>query len=507
MNVRNEIRRLATSYLPASQVSFWIGVAGVLVGLAAGILVAAQPVYLFAGAIAFAIIINFFADFERTAIALLILRSSLDIFSAQQIPALFALGLAALTLLYVAAAFLERRTIQTDWFWWFLLAWVMLQGLWPVLCILGGLGLDASPYIVDNVREWTRLFSWAMVYLLVMQMKDRVAPQKIIALLFFSLIPPIIVGMLQKYANFLLPSILALKKPAIVSQFVPAEVVSGTRINSTFAHPNNFVLYLLLFICLAFWQLLRGSKPRWMWLILLFLMANLYVGTGAIFGLVMLMTALGIAIAPRLKFYNALGGIMLLLLVIVLFASTDYGRSRLDGIANTPLLNPDIDVSRAIVMSFSDYNSFNWRIAQWYYLLRAWLYEPWFGYGLGTGVYLSPYNLVPHNDYIRALVEGGIIGLVTFVALLVAQAIRLLQLLRQAPKGSDRWNFCWSLLALLIATSLGMATDNVWSGTAFYFYWWTVMGIAGWNWQERKDRSAGDRAMLLTMETAIEVKN
>ena len=485
MNVRNEMRRLAASCLPTSPLSFWVGVAGVVVGIAAGILVGAQPIYLFAGVVAFAVIISFFADFERTAIALLIIRSSLDIFSAQQLPALFALGLAALTLLYVAALFLERRTIHTDWFWWFLLAWVMLQGLWPVLCALGGLGLEASPYLVDNIREWTRLFSWSMVYLLVMQMKDRVAPQKIIALLFFSLIPPIIVGMLQKYANSLLPALLALKKPEITNHFVPAEVMSGTRIHSTFAHPNNFVLYLLLFICLACWQLLQGNKPRWVWLILLFLMANLYVGTGAIFGLAMLATALGIAIAPKLNIYKLIGGLVLLLLVVALFASTDYGRSRLDGIANTPLLNPDIDVSRAIAMSFSDYNSFNWRIAQWYYLLQAWLHEPWFGYGLGTGIYLSPYNLVPHNDYVRALVEGGIVGLVTFGAILAAQAVRLMQLLRQVPKGSDRWNFCWSLLALLIATSLGMATDNVWSGTAFYFYWWTVMSIAGWNWQER----------------------
>jgi O-antigen ligase len=493
MNVRNEMRRLATNYLPASPLSFWVGVAGVIVGLVAGILVGAQPIYLFAGVVALAIIISFFADFERTAIALLILRSSLDIFSAQQIPALFAVGLAGLTLLYVAALFLERRTIHTDWFWWFLLAWVMLQGLWPILCALGGLGLDASPYLADNVREWTRLFSWAMVYLLVMQMKDRVAPQKIIALLFFSLIPPIIVGMLQKYANSLLPSLLALKKAEVTSHFVPPDVVSGTRINSTFAHPNNFVLYLLLFICLACWQLLRGTKPRWLWVVLLFLMANLYLGTGAIFGLVMLVTALGIAIAPRLKLHNTLAGVLLLLLVVAVFASTDYGRSRLDGIAKTPLLNPDIDVSRAIIMSVSDYNSFNWRIAQWYYLLQAWLHEPWFGYGLGTGVYLSPYDLVPHNDYVRALVEGGIVGLVTFVAILVAQAIRLLQLLRQAPKNSARWTLCWSLLALLIATSLGMATDNVWSGTAFYFYWWTVMSIAGWDWRERSDR--GDRLM------------
>jgi O-antigen ligase len=483
MNVRNEMRRLAASYRSTASISFWIGVVGVVVGLAVGVLVAAQPLYLFAGAIALAIIIRFFTDYERTAIALLIIRSSLDIFSAQQIPALFALGLAALTLIYVAAAFLERRTIQTDWFWWFLLAWVMLQGLWPLLCIMGGLGLDASPYLADNIREWTRLFSWVMVYLLVMQMKDRVAPQKIIALLFFSLIPPIIVGMLQKYANSLLPSLLALKQPEVTSHFVPAELVSGARINSTFAHPNNFVLYLLLFICLASWQLIRGNKPRWVWLMLLFLMANLYVGTGAVFGLVMLVTALGITIAPRLKFHNAIGGLLLLLLVVTLFASTDYGRSRLDGIADTPLMNPDIDISRAIAMSFSDFNSFNWRIAQWYHLLQAWLREPWFGYGLGTSVYLSPYELVPHNDYIRALVEGGIVGLVTFVAFLAAQAIRLIQLLQQAPQGSDRWNLCWSLLALLIATSLGMGTDNVWSGTAFYFYWWTVMSIAGWNWQ------------------------
>jgi len=77
----------------------------------------------------------YFADFERAVLGLLILRSSIDSFIAQQLPAAFALGLDALTLLYVTAMLLTRQNvlIRSGGFagWW------VLQGLWVILCLWG----------------------------------------------------------------------------------------------------------------------------------------------------------------------------------------------------------------------------------------------------------------------------------------------------------------------------------------------------------------------------------
>jgi O-antigen ligase len=463
--------------------------AGMVVGAAAGVLAGAKPLYLVVALVAAIVLVYFFADFERAVVGLLVLRSSLDILSAQQIPSLFAIAIDILTLLYVSVLLLTGRTVRTDWFWWFFAAWVMLQGIWPVLCVLGGLGLDTST-LPDNIREWTRLLSWLMVYLLVMQLQDRIPPEKMISLLFISLIPPALLALLQQY----LPSLLS------------GPLAAGERIKGTFAHPNNFVLYLLLFIALSWWQLL-WTKQRWRWLLLLGLLTNLYVGTRAIFSLAMLGTFLLVSILPKLKLSNMIGGAILLAIALALFASTDLGRDRLDMLANTPLFNPNMDVSRAILSSQSDYNSFNWRLAHWNYLLQGWQKAPIFGYGLATSIYLSPRALVvaPHNDYIRALVEGGIVGLATFLALLGAQVVRLVQLLWHAPPNNPQRDLCLFLLAVLIATAVGMCTDNVWYGTAFYFYWWTVLAVAGWNWQQPMqpvNSSTSARPMLRPLKRA-----
>jgi hypothetical protein len=64
-------------------------------------------------------LIYFFTDFERAALGLLILRSSFDNFSEQQIPTVLSLGMDVLTLLYVTMLLLTGRTVHTDRFWWF----------------------------------------------------------------------------------------------------------------------------------------------------------------------------------------------------------------------------------------------------------------------------------------------------------------------------------------------------------------------------------------------------
>ena len=107
--------------------------------------------------------------------ALLIFRSSLDAFSEQGLPAVFAVGLDALVIAYVLTLYLTHQKIQIDRFWWLFAFWVVTQGLWPVLTAVGGLPLDSS-FFSESLRDWVRLFSWLMVYLGVNQLQDRFSP-------------------------------------------------------------------------------------------------------------------------------------------------------------------------------------------------------------------------------------------------------------------------------------------------------------------------------------------
>ncbi|WP_414584971.1 O-antigen ligase family protein [Scytonema sp. PCC 10023] len=438
----------------SSRLGLLIGLAGVGVGVATGFFVGINPLYLVLPLGAIPFLFYFFSNFEQAVIGLLILRSALDPFSDQQLPALFAIGLDALTLLYVIVMLLTRRTVHTDGFWWFLTSWVAFQGLWLILMALGGLGLDAS-YLSSSIREWVRLFSWLMVYLLVMQLKDRFSPDKMISWLFLALVIPLTVGLTQ---------------------------IGTHRINGTLGHSNTFATFLLLFLGLTWWKL-GHSRPRLPWVLLLGVVAFFYVGTKALFSLIMLAVFVLVLIAPRLNLVNLIGGILLIALVIGLFMSTEFGQERLASIANTPLLNPNIDISRAILLSYGDQNSFNWRLSHWNLLIKAWQQFPIFGYGLASAQPIGN-GFLAHSDYVRALVEGGIVGLVAFLAFIVAQFVRLVLLIRSAPRGSRQRSLCLTLLAILLSISVGMITENIWSHTTLFFYWWSLFGIAGWKWNE-----------------------
>jgi O-antigen ligase len=456
-----------------------IAIAGVLIGLAAGLMAGTKTRYLCLALGALAVVICFLISFEYTVLGLLILRSALDPLSAQQIPAAFAVGLDALTLLYVTVRLLSGQAVHVDRFWWFLAGWIALQGMWVILLPLGGLGLDAE-FIALSIREWVRLFSWLMVYLLVMQLKDRLPPQKVISLLFLALVIPLTVAVMQMFVPSLLPPMLSAGGDNFGSLSAGA-----SRIKGTLGLSNTFATMLLLFIGLTWWKV-GESKKAWRWMVLLSILAYFFVSTKALFSLLMLSVFILVLIVPRLNPLKFLGGVLLLALVIGLFASTGFGQERLASIANTPLLNPDIDVSRAILMSQSDYNSFNWRLSQWNLLLNAWRHHPLLGYGLGLSIQTAGNGLLPHNDYIRALVEGGIVGLFTFLSFLLAQAVRLLQLIRWSEPGSSQQRLCFVLLAIFLSIPVGMLTENIWSHTTFFFYWWTLFAVAGWDWNIEK---------------------
>lgn len=452
---------------------------GISLGLGIGFLAGMMPLIpgLLLGAIA--TLIFFFTHFELAVLALLILRSSLDVFSAWQVPAAFAIGLDALTLLYVAFQLIMHRPIQTDKFWWFLISWVVLQGLWVILLPLGGLGMDGA-HLPTAIREWVRLFTWSMGYLLVMQLRDRLPPQKIVSTLFFALIIPVSVGLLQAFVPSVLP-------PLLIPSSIPGAgaLISGetSRISGTVGLANTFATFLLLFISLTWWKV-EQSKQRGFWVLLLAVLAFLLVGTKTLFSLMVLVVFILVLLAPRLNPLSFIGGILLLVLVVGLFGSTEYGQQRLGSIASTPLLNPDIDISRAILMSKWDGNSFNWRLAYWTSLLTAWQSYPVLGYGLGLSIVVGGGIFLPHNDYVRAIVDGGVVGFITFLILLIAQSLRLFVLWRAAVPGSAQQGLCFTLFALSLAIPVGMITENVWSHTTFFLYWWVLLAVAGWDWNQ-----------------------
>lgn len=444
-------------------VAILIGFGIVGIGAGVGFFTGAEPIYfglLVIAAVTFGL---FFASFEYSAIALLVLRSSLSNFTELQLASIYAIAFDILTLSYIIFRLVARRKVQVDSFWWLFAAWVALQSLWLLLMPLGGLGFDAS-YLSEGIREWIRRFTFLMVYLLVMQLKDRLHPHKVISLLFLSLIVPIITGLMQ------LPS--------------------GERVYATLGHPNALATYLALMMGLIWWRQ-SFSHNRLPWLSLLGLLTILYVSTrsvGAIFNIGALILILN---ATKLNFFKIITAIIVFLGIIALFASTEAGQARFAELLQTPLLNPDLDISRTIIVAAGDGNSFNWRVAHWYYLLQSWTQYPILGYGMGTGQFLSPLQtehggFTPHNDYIRFLVEQGVVGLVLFLVFIAIQFVYLVKRLQRSVAGSSKHLLNLVLLSFLLANLVNMLSNNVMDIGDFWFYWWAVFAVAGWESEKFK---------------------
>ncbi|HEY9622349.1 MAG TPA: O-antigen ligase family protein [Crinalium sp.] len=461
-----------------SRFTLWICIAVILLGIGIGVVTNVQPRYLALLVVAVTVLILFFKHFEHTVLGLLILRSSLDAFSKQGLPAAFALGIDVLTVLYIVFLLVSKRKIYTDGFWWFLFGWMSLQSLWVILLPLGGLGFGTA-HLMAGVREWLRVFTGVLIYLLVMQLKGRVAPTKVVSALFLSLIAPLLAASLQATVP---PS----KLPSFLVFSSGYAIEAGSRMNGTLGHPNVFATFTVLFIGLTLWKLSQ-SKQKIPWLLLVGLLAFFLVSTKSLTGLVMLVVFIPAFLAPKLNIVNLLSGVLLFGLVLVLFVSSPLGHERLQSLYGTPLLNPDINVSRAIFLQWTDGNSFNWRIAQWTFLLDAWKRSPLLGYGLDTCRFLTVQESYSHNDYIRFIAEEGIIGFALFLIFLVAQFVRLIQLSRSTLTGSSKQNLCFSLLAVMTSMVVGMLAGNIWDHTTLFYYWWTLMAVLGWDWEQPHD--------------------
>ena len=456
-----------------------IGIIGAGVGLILGILAGLQPLLLCLAIATIIIVIVFFAYFEQTVLGLLIIRSSLDLFSDQGIPAAFAICLDLLIFLYIIASILTGKKIQTNRFWWFLLIWVLIQSLWVILLPFDVLGLSGSHFLSLGFREWLRLFSCVMVYFIVMQLEGKLPAQKIINLLFLSLILPMTAAFLQ----LILPPSLLPDFLALVSS--NSDIENASRINGTFSHPSPFTTFLVLFIGLTCWKL-EHSKIRWPWLVLIGLLIFLITSTKALIGLPMTAVVILVFNLPRFTPLRFGGACLLCLTIVAFFASSEFGQDRLASLYETPLLNPDISIYDAILTRRYNNNSFNWRIEQWTYLLKIWPDYPILGYGLSTIRNLTHLGNEAHNDYIRALVEGGIVGFTAFITFLGVNLSRLILMYRSLPKGSAQGNFCLLLTGMLVAIMVGMLSDNIFSHTTLFFYWLSLSSVAGWKWDDSR---------------------
>jgi O-antigen ligase len=194
------------------------------------------------------------------------------------------------------------------------------------------------------------------------------------------------------------------------------------RSNGTFAHPNGAGMFFAIAATASLWRYVDSGRRRLDALFLAIYGAATITtfSLSAVAGLLAMLMAYGAARpgSVRLKF----GAYAVAGLVVIGLVATPLGAERLSSESNTQLTH-----SRGTAKT-----SLAWRFYKWETLLPEWERAPILGQGLGTTTTqedTTSENItagkVPHNEYLRYLVETGAVGLMLLLGGVVVLLRRL----------------------------------------------------------------------------------
>ena len=217
--------------------------------------------------------------------------------------------------------------------------------------------------------------------------------------------------------------------PAVVALFQLAngtgmDVAGHIRSNGTFAHPNSAAMFFAVAGIVSLWRYLDCGR-RLPDAVLTALFVAALIATYSIDGLVTLVAMLLMlgALRPGRLGIDRVPFVIAGLLVLVFFA-TPLGSARIASESATNLASAERGEANSTLA---------WRLNKWKTLLPGWEHSPVYGQGLGTTVTEEPIfgneyaGDPPHNEYLRYLVETGVIGLAVLIgplALLIRGLVR-----------------------------------------------------------------------------------
>ncbi len=229
--------------------------------------------------------------------------------------------------------------------------------------------------------------------------------------------------------------------PAVIALYQLAagtgmDVAGHIRPNGTFAHPNSAAMFFAVAAIASLWRYVDVGHHR-LDAALTGLFCVALIATYSIDGLVTLVAMLimlgvfhsGAVRSRRVPFAIAAA------LVLVFFA-TPLGSARIASESNTSLASAERGEANSTLA---------WRLNKWKTLLPDWEASPVYGQGLGSTVTEAPIagneyaGDPPHNEYLRYLVETGVIGLATLafgLALLIRSLLRRRRIIGSAAEGT-----------------------------------------------------------------------
>jgi O-antigen ligase len=276
------------------------------------------------------------------------------------------------------------------------LAWVAFLGI----ALVSALGADRR---LESLAEWGRIATVVAMLLVLQQiLGSGLGVRRLLTACYVSAIVPLGVAGYQAVAG-------------------GGSGPEGTaRVYGTFAHPNAFGFYLVILLVMGVALLPHVAldvRP----LLLTFLWASAFAivltaSRGSWFALIIGLVVVGTLQSPRT--------ILLMLGVTAVVALTAPG--------TTARL---LDLRQESNVAGIEGNSLAWRFGYWGTVIDLANDSPIVGIGPKMTQYVTESAKVPHNDYLRAYVETGVLGLIAYIAVVAALIHTARHALSWAPPG------------------------------------------------------------------------
>lgn len=245
----------------------------------------------------------------------------------------------------------------------------------------------------------------------------------------------------------------------LVTHTARAEAKGGfTRLTGTFSQSNDFGRYLMVIIIfgVAVYPYVAPRLRRWL--------AALLAGAAVCMLLTLTITALlgtllGLVIVGLVQSKRLLGGLAVACLVSLLFAPQVVGR-----------VTSATNVSSVQSVGGNGNSSLGWRLAYWTEVLPLANANPVTGIGLNMTQYQTDAAKQPHNDFLRAYVETGVLGFGAYLAMLIAMMGLGRRAVRASHAGTLERGIAVGFWAVAAAFLLVSAASNVITNVALLWY-------------------------------------
>jgi O-antigen ligase len=247
---------------------------------------------------------------------------------------------------------------------------------------------------------------------------------------------------------------------------------AGVRaLRSTFVLSNNFAYFLLPVIVLA---IPIGHRSR----------GSLRLG---LYALAALGSVLLVLTQTRGAWIGAVAGVVVIgilenrRLILALLAIVTCA------LVLAPGVNDRVTEISTETQARRDENSLEWRLEQWAEIVDWNDQNRLTGIGLGMVIQLDEAAKAPHNDYLRAYVETGVVGL-SFYILLVGGFVRAAWIGHRRQLAGWQGGLLVGIFAYSIVFAITSIAENLIVSVAFLWYAMTLGAIA--NFVAYNDRSA-----------------